>query len=44
MHATYYIDESGNSGDLAKYDTLVGFGDQPFFALAAIGVPGCGDS
>jgi hypothetical protein len=34
----YFIDESGNSGDLAKRDSVFSFGEQPFFSLAAIGV------
>jgi Protein of unknown function (DUF3800) len=38
MHTVYYVDESGHSGDLAKYDPVTGFGDQPYFSLAAIGV------
>jgi hypothetical protein len=33
----YYLDESGNTGDLANAATL-NFGDQPYFALACIGL------
>jgi len=39
IRISYYIDESGNTGDLAKYDALLGFGDQSYFSLAAIGIP-----
>lgn len=38
MHHVYYIDESGHSGDLARYNPAVGIGDQPYFSLAAVGV------
>jgi hypothetical protein len=34
----YFIDECGQTGDLAKGDAISGFGDQPVFSLAAIGV------
>ena len=34
----YYIDESGNSGDLAKVSKGLNFGDQPLFALACVGI------
>jgi hypothetical protein len=34
----YFIDESGNTGDLANSDAAFGFGDQPIFSLAAIGI------
>jgi hypothetical protein len=34
----YYIDESGNSGDLAKVKEKLNFGNQPLFALACIGL------
>ncbi len=39
IRISYYIDESGNTGDLARYDGLLGFGDQPYFSLAAVGIP-----
>lgn len=35
----YFIDESGQSGDVAKLNALSGFSDQPIFCLAAVGVP-----
>jgi len=34
----YYINESGNTGDLANSDTEAGFAGQPIFLLAAIGI------
>lgn len=34
----YFIDECGQTGDLAKDNAIFGFGDQPVFSLAAIGV------
>jgi hypothetical protein len=34
----YFIDESGNTGDLARSDSLFSFGEQPFFSLAAVGL------
>lgn len=34
----YFIDESGQTGDVAKLNTLSGFNDQPIFSLAAVGV------
>jgi hypothetical protein len=34
----YFIDECGQTGDLAKSNAMSGFGDQPIFSLAAIGV------
>jgi hypothetical protein len=33
----YFIDECGQTGDLAKSSAISGFGDQPIFTLAAIG-------
>jgi hypothetical protein len=33
----YYLDESGNTGDLANHGTIAGFANQPIFSLAAIG-------
>jgi hypothetical protein len=36
----YYIDESGNSGDLANYDGISSAQQQPSFSLAAIGFEG----
>ena len=34
----YFIDESGNTGDLANGNLPSNFGDQPIFCLAAIGI------
>lgn len=34
----YFIDESGNTGDLARSDGGFAFGDQPIFSLAAVAV------
>jgi hypothetical protein len=34
----YFIDESGNTGDLARSDAAFAFGDQPIFSLAAVAV------
>jgi len=34
----YFIDESGNTGDLARSESLFSFAEQPLFSLAAIGV------
>src|SRR5688500_11759223 len=36
--STFYLDESGNSGDLARPGTAMDFSGQQIFALAAIGV------
>ncbi|MEW6597849.1 MAG: DUF3800 domain-containing protein [Pseudomonadota bacterium] len=38
MAQHYYIDESGNAGDLARTDPGLTFGDQPIFSLAAVGI------
>jgi len=38
MRMSYYIDESGNTGDLSNYDSSLRFGDQPLFSLAAVGI------
>ena len=38
MAQHYYIDESGNAGDLARTDADLRFGDQPIFSLAAVGI------
>jgi hypothetical protein len=35
----YFIDECGQTGDIARPSALTGFNDQPIFCLAAIGVP-----
>lgn len=35
----YFVDESGHSGDLAGTGDVLDFRDQPFFVLAAIGMP-----
>lgn len=40
--STFYLDESGNSGDLARPGTAMDFGGQQIFALAAIGVRDAG--
>lgn len=37
----FYVDESGNTGDLTKAGSAFDFGQQPVFALAAIGVEDC---
>lgn len=34
----YFIDESGQTGDVARLNALSGFSDQPVFCLAAVGV------
>lgn len=34
----YFIDESGQTGDVARLSALSGFSDQPVFSLAAVGV------
>jgi Protein of unknown function (DUF3800) len=34
----YFIDECGQTGDVARPNALTGFNDQPIFCLAAIGV------
>jgi hypothetical protein len=34
----YFIDESGQTGDVARLNALSGFSDQPVFCLAAIGI------
>jgi hypothetical protein len=34
----YFIDESGQTGDVARLNALSGFSDQPIFCLAAVGV------
>jgi hypothetical protein len=36
--ATFYLDESGNSGDLARPGAAMDFGGQAIFTLASIGV------
>ena len=38
MEPTYYLDESGSSGDLVKAGVSFDFAQQPVFALACIGV------
>ncbi|SAK40118.1 DUF3800 domain-containing protein [Caballeronia ptereochthonis] len=38
MTCSFYIDESGHSGDLVKSGTAYDFLDQPYFALACVGV------
>ena len=34
----YFIDECGQTGDIARLNALSGFNDQPIFCLAAIGI------
>jgi hypothetical protein len=34
----YFIDECGQTGDIARLNTLSGLSDQPIFCLAAIGI------
>jgi Protein of unknown function (DUF3800) len=34
----YFIDECGQTGDIARLNAVSGFGNQPIFCLAAIGV------
>lgn len=36
----YFLDESGNAGDLINQKNFLGFGSQPIFALASVGVDG----
>jgi hypothetical protein len=38
MPTSYYLDESGNSGDLSRTDPEFTFGNQEIFSLVAIGV------
>ena len=38
MSNSYYIDESGNSGDLIKSGTSFDFSGQPIFTLACLGI------
>lgn len=38
MSSHYYIDESGNAGDLARSAPGLAFADQPIFTLAAVGL------
>lgn len=38
MATTYFIDESGNSGDIASQQALENFAEQPIFSLACIGI------
>jgi hypothetical protein len=35
---TFYLDESGNSGDMVKAGTAFDFGQQPVFVLAGVGL------
>ena len=39
MTDTFYLDESGHSGDLTATGAAFDFMDQPFFVLAAVGIP-----
>lgn len=38
MNYNYYLDESGNSGDLIGKSESLSFGNQPIFSLACLGV------
>ena len=38
MNMNLYLDESGNTGDLARTSSALDFGGQPVFSLAAIGI------
>lgn len=38
MIADYYIDESGNTGDLVNAGDAFNFGQQPIFALSCVGI------
>jgi hypothetical protein len=38
MERVYYLDESANSGDVARPGNRLDFGGQPIFTLACIGV------
>lgn len=42
MTYQYFLDESGNTGDLVKLPPDLKFADQPFFALSCIGINDCG--
>lgn len=35
----FYMDESGNTGDIASTSSKLDFGGQPVFSLAALGIP-----
>jgi hypothetical protein len=37
LASTYYVDESGNTGDLVRSGGDVGFDSQPVFVLACVG-------
>lgn len=43
MKYQYFLDESGNTGDLVKLPADLSFADQPFFALSCVGVDDCED-
>ncbi|WP_367619656.1 DUF3800 domain-containing protein [Paraburkholderia sp. WS6] len=38
MTVSFYVDESGHSGDLVKTGNTYDFLDQPYFSLACVGV------
>jgi len=41
MEHQYFLDESGNTGDLVKLPPDLSFANQPFFSLACVGVDSC---
>ena len=41
MASTYYPDESGFTGDVARVDAEFAFDDQPIFVLACVGEDDC---
>jgi hypothetical protein len=41
MKHKYFLDESGNSGDLVKLPPDLKFANQPFFSLSCVGVEDC---
>lgn len=38
MKHKYYLDESGNSGDLISRKGTLNFGNQPIFTLSCVGI------
>lgn len=43
MKNQYFLDESGNTGDLVKLPSDLNFANQPFFSLSCVGVEDCDD-
>ncbi len=39
---TFYLDESGHSGDVVNHGERYDFKGQPFFVLAAVGIENAG--